>query len=58
MKVRHTIAGCVGVVMFLAGAILTRHRVDEVALIGGGMAFCGLTIALSAVFRPRKDDLT
>ena len=49
------IAGCVGVAMFVAGAFLVTYPVDEVALIGGGMAFCGLTIALSAIFRPRDD---
>jgi hypothetical protein len=50
--------GCVGVAMLLAGVVLTQYPVDEVALIGGGMAFCGLTIALSAIFRPRAQDKT
>jgi len=45
-----TIAGCVGVAMFVAGVVLTQHPVVEVGMIGLGLALCGLTFAFSAIF--------
>jgi len=50
-----TVAGCVGVAMLLTGGFLVAHPVTEVAMIGLGLALCGLAIALSAIFRPRDD---
>jgi len=50
------VAGCVGVAMFLASGFLATHPVTEVAMIGLGLALCGLAIALSAILRPRNDE--